>query len=145
MKKNFIQNIPSTIIPGMRYKDAPAAIKWLCKAFGFKEYLVVQDENNMIAHAQLIFRNGMIMVESLKEDEFVKHQKPPSALKGFNSQSPYIIVEDIEKHYNCAVEAGAEIILPLKEQDYGGKLYSCKDPEGYLWHFGSYNPWSSDN
>ena len=142
MKKNFNQYIPSTIIPGMRYKDAPAAIKWLCKAFDFKEHLVVPDENNMIAHAQLIFGNGMIMVGSLREDEFVKHQKPPSALKGYNSQSPYIIVDEIDTHYYCAVEAGAKIIMPLKEQDYGGKLYSCKDLEGYLWHFGNYNPWN---
>ena len=129
----------------MRYKDAPEAIKWLCKVVGFKEHLIVPGENDIIAHAQLTFGNSMIMIGSVRNDEFIEHQKPPSALKGFNSQSPYIIVEDIEKHYNCAVEAGAEIILPLKEQDYGGKLYSCKDPEGYLWHFGSYNPWSSDN
>ena len=112
----------------MRYKDAASAIKWLCKAFGFEEHLIVQAENDMIAYAQLIFGNGIIMVGSLREDEFIKHQKPPSALEGYNSQSPYIIVDDIDTHYNCAVEAGAEIIVPLKEQDYGGKLYSCKDP-----------------
>ena len=108
----------------MRYKSAPSAIKWLCKAFGFEEYLIVSNDNHMIVHAQLTFGNGMIMVGSLREDEFIKHQKPPSALDGYNSQSPYIIVDDIDTHYNCAVEAGAEIIVPIKEQDYGGKLYS---------------------
>ena len=139
-----IERKSPTIIPGMRYKDAPSAIKWLCKVFGFEEHLIVPAENDMIAHAQLTFGNGMIMVGSLREDEFIKYQKPPSGLAGYNSQSPYIIVDDIDTHYNCAVEAGAEIIVPLKEQDYGGKLYSCKAPEGYLWHFGSYNPWDSN-
>ena len=95
----------------------------------------------MIAHAQLIFGNVMIMLGSMWGDEFIKYQKPPSDLEGYNSQSPYIFVEDIDAHYNCALAAGAEIIIPLKEQDYGGKFYSCKDPEGYLWHFWSYNPW----
>ena len=139
------KSISPTIIPSMRYKDAPAAIKWLCKAFGFEEHLIVPAEDDMIAHAQLTFGNGMIMVGSLRDDEFIEHQKPPSSLEGYNSQSPYIIVEDIDKHYNCAVESGAEVIVSLKEQDYGGKYYSCKDPEGFLWHFGSYNPWDSDS
>ena len=139
------KNTTATVIPGMRYKDAPEAIKWLCKAFGFKEHLVVPNEDGTIAYAQLTFGIGMIMVGSLRDDEFIEHQKPPSALEGYNSQSPYIIVEDIDKHYNCAVESGAEVIVSLKEQDYGGKLYSCKDPQGYLWHFGSYNPWDLEN
>ena len=51
----------------------------------------------------------------------------------------------LKRHLKDVLEAGAEIIIPLKEQDYGGKLYSCKDPERYLWHFGSYNPWDSDS
>ena len=103
--------------------------------FGFEEHLIIPAQNNMIAHAQLIFGNGMIMVGSLRDDEFIEHQKPPSAFEGYNSQSPYIIVEDIDKHYNCAVESGSEVIVSLKEQDYGGKYYYCKDPEGFLWHF----------
>ena len=28
------------IIPTMKYDDAPAAIAWLCRAFGFEEYMV---------------------------------------------------------------------------------------------------------
>ena len=137
------KNTTATVIPGMRYKDAPEAIKWLCKAFGFKEHLVVPNEDDTIAHAQLTFGNGMIMVGSVRDDEL--HHKPPSDLGGYNSQIPYIIVKDIDKHYNRALKAGAEIVTPLIEQDYGGKLYSCKDPEGYLWNFGSYNPWDLEN
>ena len=134
------KSILPTIIPRMRYKDAPEAIKWLCKAFGFEEHLIAPAEDDMIAHAQLTFGNGMIMVGSFRDDKFIEHQKPPSALEGYNSQSPYIIVEDIDKHYNCAVESGAEVIVSLKEQDYGGEYYSCKDPEGFLWHFGMLQP-----
>ena len=61
------KSISPTIIPSMRYKDAPAAIKWLCKAFGFEGHLIVPAEDEMIAHAQLIFGNGMIMVGSLRD------------------------------------------------------------------------------
>jgi uncharacterized glyoxalase superfamily protein PhnB len=37
--------------------------------------------------------------------------------------------------------AGAEIVMEVEDQDYGGRLYSCLDPEGHLWSFGTYDPW----
>lgn len=131
----------ATVIPTMRYEDASAAIEWLCEAFGFKKHLVVPGESGQIAHAQLIFGNGMIMLGSAHDDEFGKLQQPPSALGGVVSQSPYVIVDDTDKHYAQAVAAGAVIVMDIKDEDYGGRGYSCRDPEGYLWNFGSYDPW----
>lgn len=132
----------SVIIPTMRYKDAPAAIDWLCKAFGFEKHLVVPGENESIAHAQLILGNAMIMLGSENDNEYGKHIKTPKDLNGFNTQSPYIIVTNVDEHYRRAVDAGAKIILELKDEDYGGRGYSCQDLEGHIWNFGSYNPWA---
>lgn len=132
----------SVIIPTMRYKDASKAIDWLCNAFGFEKHLVVPGENGTIVHAQLKFGNAMIMLGSENDNEYGKLIKTPKDLDGFNTQSPYIIVEAIDKHYQSAIAAGAEIVLDIKDEDYGGRGYSCKDPEGYLWNFGSYNPWA---
>ncbi|WP_422360925.1 VOC family protein [Reichenbachiella sp.] len=132
----------SIIIPTMRYKDAPAAIDWLCKAFGFEKHLVVPGENGTIAHAQLSFGNSMIMLGSERDGEYDKLVKSPKDLDGINTQSAYIIVEEIDEHYQRAIDAGAEITIEIKDEDYGGRVYSCLDPEGYLWNFGSYNPWT---
>lgn len=132
----------SVIIPTMRYKDAPTAIEWLCKAFGFEKQLVVPGEDGTIAHAQLSFGNAMIMVGSERDNEFGKLIRTPKDVKGFNTQSPYIIVEEVDEHYQRAVAAGAKIVLDIKDEDYGGRGYSCQDPEGFLWNFGSYNPWA---
>ncbi|MBW8811090.1 MAG: glyoxalase, partial [Lysobacter sp.] len=33
----------STIIPSLRYRNAPAAIEWLCRAFGFEKHAVYAD------------------------------------------------------------------------------------------------------
>jgi uncharacterized glyoxalase superfamily protein PhnB len=129
------------IIPTMRYKDAPAAIEWLCNAFGFEKHLVVPGENETIAHAQLTFGNAMIMLGSEKENEYSKVIKTPNDLNGINTQTSYIIVEEIDVHYGRAIAAGARIVLDIQDEDYGGRGYSCLDPEGYLWNFGSYNPW----
>lgn len=130
------------IIPTMKYKNAQTAIKWLCNAFGFKKHLVVEGANNTIAHAQLTYGNSMIMLSSEIENEYGKLVKTPQSINGNNTQASYIIVEKINEHYKKAVAAGAKIIIENKDEEYGGRAYTCKDPEGYIWSFGSYNPWA---
>jgi uncharacterized glyoxalase superfamily protein PhnB len=118
-----------------------AAIEWLCKAFGFEKHLVVPGENGTVAHAQLSFGNGMIMLGSARDDEFGRRVKPPRETGGIGTQSAYVIVEDADAHHARAKAAGAEIVMEVEDQDYGGRLYSCLDPEGHLWSFGTYDPW----
>jgi uncharacterized glyoxalase superfamily protein PhnB len=129
------------IIPAMRYRDAPGAIEWLCRAFGFEKQLVVAGDAGSIAHAQLVLGNGMIMLGSTKDDEFDRLTTTPGAA-GAVTQSPYVIVCRIDEHYQRARAAGADIVGEIEDQDYGGRLYSARDPEGHLWHFGSYDPWA---
>ena len=139
------KNTVSTVIPTMRYQDAPGAIEWLGRAFGFEKQLVVPGEDGTIAHAQLTFGNGMIMLGSVTDNEFGRFVKPPRDLGGIGSQSPYVIVDDADAHYARAVAAGAEIVLDIVDEDYGGRGYSCRDPEGHLWNFGTYDPWARDH
>ena len=54
----------ATVVSSLRYQDAPKAIDWLCRAFGFERHLVVPGEGDTIAHAQLTFGRGMIMLGS---------------------------------------------------------------------------------
>ena len=131
----------ATVIPAMRYRDAAAAIEWLCRAFGFEKHLVVPGEGGTIAHAQLTFGNGMIMLGSARDDEFGRLVRPPRDVGGVGTQSPYVIVADADAHHARAVAAGAEIVMPLKDEDYGGRGYSCRDLEGHVWNFGTYDPW----
>ncbi len=136
------QQTRGNVIPGMRYRDAPAAIDWLCRAFGFSRHLVVPDEDGGIAHAQLALGNGMIMLGSYRDEgEYDRLVRLPEDAGG-STQAAYIVIEEIEDHYQRAVEAGARVVYELAEQDYGGKLYSALDPEGHLWNFGSYDPWA---
>jgi uncharacterized glyoxalase superfamily protein PhnB len=132
---------PPRIIPTLRYQDAPAAIEWLCRAFGFERHFVVPGENGTIAHAQLTFGNGMIMVGSARDDEFGRLQKTPAQVGGVGTQSAYIIVPDVDAHHARAVAAGAAVTMAPRDEDHGGRFYSCRDPEGHLWNFGSYDPW----
>jgi uncharacterized glyoxalase superfamily protein PhnB len=133
--------MPANIIPTLRYRDAKAAIDWLCRAFGFEKHLVVPGESGVIEHAQLTLGDGMIMLGSARDDDFGKLQKPPADVGGVGTQSPYVIVADPDAHHARAVAAGARVVTPLHDPDYGGRFYACLDPEGHLWNFGSYDPW----
>ena len=132
-----------SIIPSLKYKNARKAIQWLCEAFGFEEHLMVPGKGDLITHAQLVNGNCMIMVGSIQEEnEYSKLLKHPGDIGGFQTQSPYIVLphEEIDAHYAHVQLIGAEIAMPLREEDYGGKNYACYDLEGYLWNFGSYDP-----
>ena len=130
------------IIPALRYRNAAKAIEWLCEAFGFTEKMVVPGEGDRIVHAALVFDNGMIMLGEAETD-YAKLVEVPSPPDFVNTQGLYVVVDDADAHYARAKAAGAEIVLDLKTQDYGGRDYTCRDLEGHLWTFGTYDPWLS--
>ena len=137
------KNTTATIVPCMRYRDAPAAIEWLCQTFGFEKHLVVPNEDGTIAHAQLSFGNGMIMLGSALKDEteFGRLMKQPDEIGGGTTQSVYAVVTDADAVYASAKSGGARIAMETRDEDYGGRGFSCYDLEGHLWNFGTYDPW----
>ncbi|MBV6322213.1 VOC family protein [Duganella violaceipulchra] len=130
----------SNVIPCLRYRDAPAAIDWLCTTFGFEATLVVPNEDGSIAHAQLSFGNGMIMLGSVFDTEFGRLMKQPAEIGQFNTQSSYLVVNDADKVYDNVRQAGGDILLDIKDEDYGGRGFTCRDPEGHIWSIGTYDP-----
>jgi uncharacterized glyoxalase superfamily protein PhnB len=131
----------ATVIPALRYRDAKAAIEWLGRAFGFEAQLVVPGEGSEIVHAQLRFGNGMIMLGSARDDEFGKLMTHPDETGGRETMSAYVVVADADAHHERARAAGAKIVRAIQDEDYGGRGYSCRDLEGHLWNFGTYDPW----
>ena len=135
-------NTICTIIPRLRYRNALAAIDWLCHAFGFEKQAVYAGDDGVVHHAQLTFGNGMIMLGSVGNDNaWGKRIAQPDEIGGRETQCACVIVADADAHYARAKAAGAVIVDELEAKEYGGKGYSCRDPEGHLWWFGSYAPW----
>ena len=132
----------SPVIPTMRYRDAPAAIDWLCRVVGFSRHLVVPGEDGSIAHAQLTLGDGMIMLGSERDDAYGQLMRVPGT-DGANTQSAYVVVDDPVAVHDRAVAAGADIAMPLENPEYGGVFFACRDPEGHIWNVGSYDPWES--
>jgi uncharacterized glyoxalase superfamily protein PhnB len=133
----------SAIIPTLRYSDVPRAIDWLCEAFGFAKHLVVDDEDGGVVYAELTIGTSMIMVAPAEGSAFDGLMKQPDQIGGVETQICYLYVADAEAHRARAVAAGAEIVLDIDAEGYTGRGYSCRDPEGHIWNFGTYNPWAT--
>lgn len=131
----------SPVISCLRYRDAPRAIDWLCDIFGFEKQLVVPGPDETIAHAQLKLGAGMIMLGSAVDGEYGRLVRQPLDI-GTNTQSVYLVVPDADAVYSRAQAAGASIAMEIRDEDYGGRGFSCHDFEGHLWNVGSYDPWA---
>ena len=81
----------------------------------------------------------MVMLGSVKDSEYSKLLVRPSDVGGV-TMSTYVVVEDADAHFARAKAAGAQITREPVTQDYGGRDYTCKDPEGHVWTFGTYDP-----
>jgi len=115
------------------YKDPVAAIEWLEKAFGFERAMVITDKDGNLAHSELRFGDGLLMVGS----EWAEFTASPKSVGGKNTQYVHVHVADaIDGHCARARAAGAEILQEPSDQFYGDRTYRARDPEGHVWNFG---------
>ena len=132
----------SVMVASFRYKDAHGAIDWLERVLGFTRQAVYDGPDGTVGHAQLVFGNAMIMLGSQSNASPMKAMYATPAEIGGRVTSPmYLVVADCDPIYARVKAAGAEIVQELKTMDYGGKAFTVRDPEGYLWSVGEYDPW----
>jgi len=137
----------SPVIPCLRYANAPAAIDFLCDAFGFTRHAVHADDSDptIIHHAQLVLGEGMIMLGSVRDMESESLYTWGTARDlGAVTASVYVVVPDPDSHCLHARNEGAVVVQEPKDNDgYPGRGYTALDPEGNVWSFGSYDPLAS--
>ncbi|MFT4538850.1 MAG: putative glyoxalase superfamily protein PhnB [Planctomycetota bacterium] len=130
------QLTPSTIHPSLSYDDAPAAIEFLCRVFGFKKRLVVPGPDGTVRHSELSLGPGVIMVHTSRPEQ---GRISPSGLPGV-TQSLALVIDNPDEHYAHLKAEGADIIEELKDEDFGSRGYAVKDLEGHYWYFATYRP-----
>ncbi|GGE14639.1 hypothetical protein GCM10011529_21290 [Polymorphobacter glacialis] len=128
------------IYPTLQYRDCPAAIEYLETAFGFEQHAIHPDGEGGIAHAQLTLDGNLIMVSSLKPANIYGIDSPANL--GGVTGTISVTLTDPDAHHARAVAAGADIVTPPSDKDYGGRSYDVRDPGGHIWTFGSYDPWA---
>lgn len=124
------------------YEDASAAIDWLCKAFGFDVKIKI-DHEGKVAHSQITFGGGMIMVGSAGGAPRRPERAgcvSPGTVGGVNTQRMCVFVDDADAHCERARAAGAIIAAEPATEDHGAdywadRSYEAVDPEGHHWFF----------
>ena len=122
------ENMPR-ISPYLYYEDVTSALAWLSRAFGLHERMRMPGPDGGIAHAEMEFAEGVVMMGRPGPD-----YKNPKRL-GSVTQSLYVYTDEIDKHFRRAKEAGAKIVQEPTDQFYGDRNYAAEDPEGHVWYF----------
>jgi uncharacterized glyoxalase superfamily protein PhnB len=126
----------TTMFPFAAYEDARAAIDWLCDAFGLERREVHEGGDGTIVHAELGYGASVFMLGDGGGDFGMQ----PARRVGAVTAGVYVVVDDIDAHFERANAAGAEIVRPLADTSYGSREYMARDLEGNLWSFGTYVP-----
>jgi len=122
-----------TIWPALRCTDAKGLIKFLVDAFGFEEALVVEDAG-VVHHAELKWPlgGGVMLGDDRPDGDEIHRQLPTGPV------SIYVVCDDPDGLFERAQSRGAEVLQGLKDEDYGSRGFTVKDPEGNVWTLGTY-------
>lgn len=126
-----------SITPVLRYRDADAAARWLCEAFGFEEHDRAQDLDGHVRYVSLRLGDSTVLVRSIANLIVDDLMVQPEAIGGANTQLCYLTVQEVSSHHARAEAAGAKVELGPQDDGLGGLFYTCRDPEGHLWSFGT--------
>ena len=118
------------ITPYLFYEDVGEALKFLARAFGFRKYgRPMLGPDGKVTHAAMKLGDDLIMM-GYPGPEY----KNPKRLRQA-TQSLYVNVDDVDKHFKRARKAGATILEEPKDTPYGHRRYGAEDPEGHQWYF----------
>jgi uncharacterized glyoxalase superfamily protein PhnB len=112
-----------TVCPYLSYEDAEAAMDWLVEVFGFTERMRNRYPDGRIGHCELETGTSIIMLGQPAD-----HRSPDTT--GQPGHGMYVHVTDVEAHFTHAKGAGARIVDPPSDQEYGVRSYGALDLEG---------------
>jgi PhnB protein len=127
--------VTPAVIPHLVVDDAAAAIDFYVKAFGATELGRVPGPDGKLIHAALTVNGSTVMLN----DDFPEFNDgkstTPRALGG-TPVTIHLTVTDVEAKFAQAVEAGAEVVMPLEDQFWGDRYGMVRDPFGHQWSLG---------
>ena len=129
-----IEIIPA-VSPHLVVDDAAAAIDFYVKAFGATELGRGPGPDGRRVHTSFTINGATVMLN----DDFPEYNdgksQTPKALGG-SPVTIHLTVTDVEAKFARAVEAGAEVVMPLEDQFWGDRYGLVRDPFGHQWSLG---------
>jgi PhnB protein len=115
----------------IRDRRAAEAIDFYARAFGAEEMMRHASDDGRLMHAHLKINGGSLMMH----DDFPEHSGGPA--KEPAGTILHLQVDDADRWWNRAVEAGCEVRFPLEDQFWGDRYGQLKDPFGHTWSIGA--------
>jgi DNA-binding transcriptional MerR regulator/uncharacterized glyoxalase superfamily protein PhnB len=113
------------------YNDIEAVHDHLVAVFGFGPGTITRDESGRVVHGELHVGDGVIWMHPPSAD----YQLASPASLGASTHCMAVMVDDVDRHHQRAVAAGATVVSPPRNMDYGVREYTARDLEGGLWSF----------
>lgn len=130
----MVQNPPEgnqRVIPYLAYADAPAAIEFLCGAYGFEAGVQLDMGGGVLGHAELRLGDNVVFLATAFDEIGLASPRNLSAVHG----QVMVYVDNVDEHYENARAAGAEIVEEIADQFFGDRNYRTVDLEGHQWVF----------
>jgi uncharacterized glyoxalase superfamily protein PhnB len=122
--------VTTTINPVVHYRDLAAGSRFLVEAFGFEQKAAHQAEDGSLQYVELALNGAPLGLGPTTEGSMF--DTGPAVV--------YISLDEVDAMHDRAKAAGAEILMPPTDQDYGSRDFVAKDAEGNVWCFGTYQP-----
>ena len=123
-----------SITPSLIVRDAAKAIDFYKRALGAQELVRMPSPDGKIMHAELKIGDSIIF---LSDEMPQSPAKSPQTLGGVTGVLN-LYVEDVDKRFQQAVDAGARVSMPVADQFWGDRYGSLVDPFGYTWGIGTH-------
>ena len=114
----------------MSFRDPDTMMTWL-SAVGFVEHATHRNEEGAVVHAEWLWPEGGGIMFGADTEGIVRNA---------GGSATYLVCDDPDTRFDKAVAAGATVVRPMADQEYGGRGGSVADPDGNQWSFGSYQP-----
>ena len=120
----------TTINPVVHYRDLDAGANYLVETFGFVQHAVHKADDGTTQYIELSLNDAPLGLGPHTEGSVF--DTGPAVV--------YISLDEVDSTHERARAAGAEIVMPPTDQDYGSRDFVAKDCEGNVWCFGTYQP-----
>lgn len=119
-----------SVTPMFMFKDARKAIEFYKRAFGAQErFAMPGPDGKGVMHAEVRIGNSIIM---MGEENPQQPCKSAETIGG-SPVSFYIYLENVDEAFRIAIEAGAEVRMPVQDMFWGDRTGTVQDPFGYSW------------
>jgi PhnB protein len=118
-----------SVTPYLFIKGAASAIEFYKNVFGATEVMRMPGPNGQIMHAEMRIGDSIVMLSD--ENPQMGALSPQSI--GGTAGGLNVYIADVDAVTQKAVDAGAKLVRPVKDQFYGDRSGSIIDPFGHMW------------